>query len=188
MGREPRDRTSASPLARRRAAAAAVLLPDRGDGDAHLADRGCPEAAPGDPQADRAVQRRSQPRAVSHRAQDGDRQRQDHGHGDADRLAGGQLRAAPQRQAVLRRVPDRHTRHHDQGSAARPPAKRPAELLRDAQSHPARHAGRRAQGARGHHQLSRVQAAREAPGAEAHQANPPGSRSSARAPPRPKAR
>jgi type III restriction enzyme len=48
---------------------------------------------------------------------------------DADRLADGQCRPAPEQQAVLARLPHRRARHHHQGPAARASAQRSGELL-----------------------------------------------------------
>ena len=55
-------------------------------------------------------------------------QRQDDRHGHADRLAGGQRRAEGL-QGFLPRLPDRHSGHHDQGSASRTAAERAGQLL-----------------------------------------------------------
>ena len=87
-----------------------VLLPDRGGRDGDLAGRG----RAGSRRRRRQVldahsrrQRGGQPRAAAHRAEAGDRRRQDDRHGDADRLADGQRRAASRQQAVLPRLPGR---------------------------------------------------------------------------------
>ena len=60
------------------------------------------------------------------------------------------------------RVPRDDARHHDQGPPARPATQRPRRLLRQPGARAPRHARRPAQGPHRHHQLPRLQAAREA--------------------------
>ena len=65
-------------------------------------------------------------------------------------------------EGFLPRLPDRHARHHDQGSASRAAAERAGQLLRDPRDRAAGNAaGDPARGDR-HHQLSRLPASRDA--------------------------
>ena len=107
-------------LDRERPHASAVLLPDRGRRDRHLARRG------------RSARRHRtpachEPRGAARCAQAGDRCGQDHGHGDADRLAD----AEHHRQfiALHRPVPDHRPRHHGERPAARAAARRSEQHL-----------------------------------------------------------
>ena len=71
----------------------------------------------------RARRRTTPTRACTGSPQDGDRHRQDRRHGDADRLADAEQAGEPAGRALLRRVPDRHARHHDPRPAARAAAR-----------------------------------------------------------------
>ena len=124
----------AAPRVRRRPP---VLLPGRGGRDGHLADRGRARsraAASGFSTTSRGANKDANPELLAPRAEARHRRRQDHRHGDADRLADGQRRAPPEQQALHPRLPRRRARPHDQGPAARPPAERPGQLLRAAAS------------------------------------------------------
>ena len=69
-------------------------------------------------------------------------------------------------EGFLPRLPDRHSGHHDQGSASRTAAERAGQLLRDPRDRAAGNAaGDPARGDR-HHQLSRLPASRDAGAAE----------------------
>jgi len=57
-------------------------------------------------------------------------------HGDAYRLAGAQQGRQQAGRPLLRRVPTRVAGHHDPGSAARPSAREPGQLLPTARSDP----------------------------------------------------
>ena len=108
-----------------------VLLPGRGDRDGDLAGRGGAKVGwhPQVPEPPRRCQRPGQPGTPAHRAQARHRCRQDHRHGDADRLADGQRGAPPEQQVVLARLLDRGTGHHHPRSPAGAAAQRPGELL-----------------------------------------------------------
>lgn len=140
---------------------APVLLPGRGGGDGGLDDGGgTAHLGAGSPLlgASGGGQPRLQPRADPARAQARDRRGQDHGDGDADRLADGECRASPRLQAVHQGVSDRRAGHHDQGPAARPPAQRSGQLLPVARDRAGGHGRRARPGQDRHHQLPRVQA------------------------------
>ena len=84
-------RAAARILAQSRPRAAAVFLPDRSPGNRDLSHRGRrPTGRRLDSARLQAPPTMTQPAASAHRVQDGHRQRQDRGHGDAHRLAGPQ--------------------------------------------------------------------------------------------------
>ena len=110
----------------------------------------------------RSANEQSNPELLAHRPEDGDRQRQDDGHGDADRLANRQRRADAGKQPLQPGLPRRHARHHHQGPPARPAAERPGQLLPPPRTRPDRHAAGHRQGQDRHHQLPRLQTPRDA--------------------------
>ena len=125
VGRDPHHGPPAGVLAGCGPGAPAVLLPGRGAGNRHLPHRSRRQvwrrldrerAAPGQPGC--------QPAALSHRLQDGDRFRQDAGHGHAHRLADPEQAREPPGRPLLRCLPHRHARHHHPRPAARALAQR----------------------------------------------------------------
>ena len=113
-------------LRRRQPADPPVLLPGRGGRDGDLARRGRAEggaAAGASSTGSTQANAGRQPRPLPHRAEARDRRRQDHRHGDADRLAGDQRRPQPRLEDLLARLPDRHPRHHHPRPAAGAPCR-----------------------------------------------------------------
>ena len=120
-----------------------------------------------------AIQERQAPPRPSRRGQQGrqsgtdaaraearHRRRQDHRHGHAHRVADHQCGAAPGEQEFHPRLSDLRARPDHQGPAARAPAQRPRQLLRQPRTRSRRHARRCEPGQDRHHQLPRLQAAR----------------------------
>ena len=179
MAGDPGDRAPAPALAAPPVQrSAALLLPDRGGRDRHLADRGRPQpggtSRPAVPSVPGRHQSGGESGAAPPRAQARHRRRQDHGDGHADRVADHQRGAPPAEPPVHPRVPDRDPRPHHQGPAAGAEAERPGQLLPEPGAGPGRPAARPGPREDRHHQLPRP----PAPGArrdrEGREVPPPG--------------
>ena len=77
-------------------------------------------------------------------------------------MADGERGASPRQFAIHTRVPRRHARRDDPAAAARPPAERSRQLLREPRTGSRRHAPRPGEGAHRHRQLPRLPAPRDA--------------------------
>ena len=146
-----------------------VLLPGRGGRDGDLAARGRAEERPPPslPRLAAPGQRRRQPGPLPHRPEARDRRRQDHRHGDADRLAGDQRRPQPGLEDLLARLPRHHPRHHHPRPPARADAERP-RLLPRPRPRAGGHADRPRPRQGRHHQLPRLPAPRDDPARQRH--------------------
>ena len=157
----------------------AFLLPGRGRGDRHLADRGCSGSRPRRPPLSRPPcggERAVEPGPRPARPQARDRRRQDHGHGHAHCMADGQRGAPPRQPPIHARLPRDDPRPHHPGSAPGAPAERPRQLLPEPRAGSGGHARRSRPREDHHHQLPRLHAARDPRDLERRTFTPAGSR------------
>lgn len=172
-GRDTHD-ARAAPLLAAGAAAAPLLRPARGRRDDHLPAGSALGSASGDrrPTRGSAERRRGVPPL---RLQDGNRQRQDDGDGDADRLEHPQQGRRPRRRALLRRRDRRMPEPHDQGPTRRTrPGHRRGVDLPDARPCSARPDDVAPTGPRAGQELARVRAQGDERRREGAKARPAG--------------